>query len=431
MHLLIPFARSSAVTNIVAYAMEQPFVKGVAVDYHRFWLLARYLIAAKSTAPSDIDQFVSIYADYCRSGFVNRRNELQHLIERHLDPMPELGNGSAQPLDAELARNWQLYCRQFGYPPTGRQPFKVIIYIDLMQPHWSLDENSQGESLDALWQKTWDRFRQSINADMQDFDIIYEMRPGLRVCSPKHHHNPLVGGLSMGYRITDAQGDVHALSSTLGGLLEDQQNAATYYAVTTAHGYEAGDNLEQPAPTDSTSAAAVGTVEQVSSILPFGLIQHCGPTTTMDAALIRLDPSRQARVSEVLGIGPIDHVIQEQHLARGHQLQYAGKESAVKKLYLGHFVRALRLSYGQHEQLLYQDAIQLSRRNPALNALQGTPVRSGDSGAWVVAKDNGALGWYGMVIGKDDHDGYALSAESVANWLQQDCGLSETNFWGP
>lgn len=48
--------------------------------------------------------------------------------------------------------------------------------------------------------------------------------------------------------------------------------------------------------------------------------------------------------------------------------------------------------------------------------LYGSPVRQGDSGAWVCNPNSAGWGWCGMVIGGDRLIGYAQYSESVQEW---------------
>jgi len=49
----------------------------------------------------------------------------------------------------------------------------------------------------------------------------------------------------------------------------------------------------------------------------------------------------------------------------------------------------------------------------------GRPVNRGDSGAWICNPDPNGMGWCGMIIGDDRLHGYAVYAQTIEQWWQQ------------
>lgn len=49
--------------------------------------------------------------------------------------------------------------------------------------------------------------------------------------------------------------------------------------------------------------------------------------------------------------------------------------------------------------------------------IQDSPVRAGDSGAWICSNDSLGYSWCGMLISGDSDRGYFSSSEHILKWL--------------
>jgi hypothetical protein len=242
--------------------------------------------------------------------------------------------------------------------------------------------------------------------------IRFETRPVARMTAKRTGAvRPLKGGSSLG---TDVRG-----YGTLGGILDD--GTGTRYALTCGHVASDGEEVKQPSPKDRGRAKRIGScVLSTAAALqgPVAKCQRAVATNEIDAALIRLDDPG-ATTLEVLGIGSlagssrIDDVSSEASVeisARsGHRPLYTGGLFVTGSLFMG------------TNRYCFRNLLEIKRTSATNWGVTGTlssPVRPGDSGSWVIQDGPNGPEWCAMVVGGGGPVGYAVFAESILGWLE-------------
>jgi hypothetical protein len=137
----------------------------------------------------------------------------------------------------------------------------------------------------------------------------------------------------------------------------------------------------------------------------------------VDAALIKIDKSVPSEF-EVMDIGPLTGTTRRADLTPGQTVEIAGKSSGNRKLAIGGLAVTYRFRSHNGDYFCFKNLFEL--RWPSYwHLLSGSPVQSGDSGAWVCNPSASGFAWCGMVVGGDRVLGYAQFSESIQDWCKK------------
>ena len=396
MRELFDFAEREDFSQFLEQVMKNPAVQGVTVDVDRTWLrLAR---AKDRFPPRVFDSWSNLILDsmpypYWGSGvFESLSGELGRVIQG----LPEA------PLDWKWLPNWwENYCRAMGRPKT-HSPIVVRVCM--------LPSSTE---------------QQRVSTEQWAFPVVIERRSQAKLCSTKIKTSPLVGGLSIG-----VQG---IASGTLGGIVADQKKVR--YALTCAHLAKKGDSIEQPARTDDKSAQEIGCVIADSQLRASTISTPCHPKNPlsrlngMDAALVQLNDKVPANL-EILTLGKLTRVLPEMDINPGDSICFVGKESGPRKreLVVGGLNVVFRFSDDGVNFFSFANTFQVEWPSAAVTPRRRVPVERGDSGAWLCAPDGHLHAWVGVAIGSHRDIGYALFAEGVMEWVDQQLKTSRATI---
>lgn len=368
------------IRRIATAAMARSSVQGVVLDLDAFWLTAWNY---SRRFGSDGLKLASQQYDSLRSEYLWRiagDELLEALPENRFPVTPLYGTDLSWPLPPD----WQSFAAFRGLDPT-RPPVRVTICL-----------RPGAKEVPSI---VSERYR-----------ILYETRPIATLsANPRRYRRPVVGGVSTGVGAT--------IAGTLGGIVRGQEPPHQLYGVTCAHVMTAG-TVDQPARADSRRA---GTIGIVSAHTPLQLqTGACTPETsiginTVDAALIAIDPATPAKM-EVLDIGPLTGITPRANVLKGQFVELTGRTSGHRTLKVGGLGMLYELKDGG-QTYCFKNIIQLSW--PRFYQLgSGRPIARGDSGAWICNHDAAGFGWCGMIIGDDRLHGYAVYAQTIADWWQ-------------
>lgn len=228
----------------------------------------------------------------------------------------------------------------------------------------------------------------------------------------KKNYRPIHGGISIGQNNLDP--------GTLGGILKDKKTGKKY-GLSCAHVISSADPVEQPSRVDSSKYGTIGNcVYKFAPKSNFG--QLCNPFSSnlnkMDIALIEIDSAIVSQGS-ILNIGSIKNFMPAADLHQNLKIEYNGRSSGHQTLATG------GISYSQEiedsstgEMYCFTNLIELKRPS-LLQLLFKKPVKSGDSGSWIVASGKSGLEWCGMIIGTNNQSGYAIRSEDILKHLAE------------
>ena len=376
---LIDYAQADEVQTAVQSATEQPSVHGVIVELDPVWLVSWWW-QLRGWNPDGLWSWLSEippYGDpFLPSPF---RFRSRRFARAYLTPPYPL----ATPVD--------LNYRPPFWPQLRRSelagPFRLrILRRPLSDPYFAAD--------------FVERFR--------ELNIAVETRPLGELYARRSAVRPLIGGVSVG---VDGQ-----RAATLGGIVVD--GAERRYAITCAHVVAAGENARQPALADDHHSQVIGRCAASSPLPPAG-DAPCNPyspqAVSIDAAALPLD---EPSLLEVQSIGSLVGIAQTAAIDAAETVRLSGRSSGCRRLVLNGMAKSLRLRAGDHE-ICFADLIELRRRRwlAGPSFVKQAPVKPGDSGAWITRDGPGGKEWCGMVCGGDGDAGYAMLAERVADWL--------------
>lgn len=221
---------------------------------------------------------------------------------------------------------------------------------------------------------------------------------------------PLEGGLSVGYS-TDAPG-------TLGGILID--SGKQQYALTCGHVIQ-GAQADQPAQSDHHSAAGIGQVvfRRDPAGLPPGARcnAYTGGSSEMDIALIKLDSGISGN-SSIRHVGNVDGFMPNVDLHPNLQVEFHGRTSGHKtSIVLGGTGLYNEVEDATGTAHCFKNLMEI--KDPSMPSLVlNRPVKGGDSGSWVIGQGVSGNEWCGMVVGENRQTGYAITAESILDFLK-------------
>jgi hypothetical protein len=245
----------------------------------------------------------------------------------------------------------------------------------------------------------------------EDFLLIYETCPLARLYGgPKASHRPVVGGISIGVNTTDF--------GTLGGVLKD--DTGKYYGITCGHVAQLSEVVEQPSRADGGRGvtSAIGKVVHADvppafpSYLPQNRINQSKHAGRVDISVFEVSVSVGAKL-EILKLGPIKDILPVDELEQDHRLEMTGLTSDWKPLLYGGITPYHNIHNTTTDEVYCYE-------NPLLlrDSSGKQPVQPGDSGAWVCTSSNQGYAWAGMVVGGDGQVGFAVSAEALKHWWE-------------
>jgi len=367
------------IQRIVTAAMENRGVQGVVLDIDPYWLTWW-----NYTRRFGVREFERIPE---RSQFRFFRRGLVDVLPENAFPVLPLRR---KDLD-DRPSDWASYARESGFDPD-KSPVRVTICL-----------RPGGAEAPRL--------------ESNSYEILYETRPiAVLSAGPKAYRRPLVGGLSAGVGA--------GVCGTMGGIVEDRQDPLQKYGVTCAHVMTSG-TVTQPAKIDSRKAKSIGAVGAHSSLqLAAGVCTPVSSTglNTVDLALIKIDAFTSANL-EILDIGPLTGVTPIAAIGQGQLVEFTGRSSGNRSLRIGGLGVLYKLRW-KGQDYCFKNTIQLNWPR-FYQLIAGRPVARGDSGAWICNPNENGFGWCGMIIGEDRLHGYALYAETLEDWWEQQ-GFSMT-----
>ncbi|KTT72249.1 hypothetical protein [Sphingomonas endophytica] len=379
MQFLIDFAEEDPEFQaILARASNYAVVQGVVIDIDRLWL---HLWATQGRRSGDrLRRLLRYYPDF---------DLFEYGDGGFLDPFIP-----SQPLSRQDIETWRPDDWEWLAEDSGRlfKRWPLVVKVCL-RPQAGPDE------------------RIPTAAELYDGDgrlqVEVEVRPRARLASnPRRAYSPLLGGVSIGTGAADF--------GTLGVILTDA--GGKHYGLTCSHVVAQGTAVTQPALRDMRSAGIIGT-SILSSVLT-GCAQgtRCNPwsgitANEIDAALIDMDGSVTPSVLEILDIGHLTGITSRAALTTGQTVEVMGRTSGLNSLRLGGL--AAWYSFDHHGQdYCFRNLFEVE-------SPYGRPgaIRQGDSGASVCAPGPAGTEWAGLIAGHDAFKGYAIYAESIAQWL--------------
>jgi hypothetical protein len=245
--------------------------------------------------------------------------------------------------------------------------------------------------------------------------IIQEIRPVPRLsASSTAVYTTLEGGISIGHA-TDAPG-------TLGGILHDPSSGKRY-ALTCGHVIDAkGHDVDQPSRLDGSTYNTIGSCVLSKVPVPNGGIKcnrhNSSVLNTMDVALIELDKSVSSSLS-VINIGSVDGETPENQLNSNLAVEFNGRTSNKSSLVLGGISVIQEITDNHGHACCFKELIEV--KNPSMMSLAlGRPVQGGDSGSWLMTQGAAGNEWCGMIVAEDRQTGYAISSESIIDYLKSE-----------
>lgn len=380
MQFLIDFANEDREFQaILGRASEYAVVQGVVLDIDRLWL---HLWATQGRQNGDrLRRLLRYYPDFDLFGYGGLRFSGPYIPSRPL---------SRQDIEKWRPEEWEWLTEYRGHS-SRRWP--LIVKVCLRPP--------------AVPDELIPTAAELYDGDGR-LQVEIEVRPRARLASnPRHSHSPLPGGVSIGIGATDY--------GTLGLILTDV--GGKHYGLTCSHVAAQGNSVNQPAIRDSRSAGVIGT-SILSSVLT-GCAQgaKCNPwsgitVNEIDAALIELGGSGIPSLLEVLDIGSLTGITNRAALTTGQSVEVTGRTSGLNSLQLGGLAAWYSFDHGGQDYCF--------RNLFEVESPYGKPgvIRQGDSGAAVCAPGASGTEWAGLIAGQDAFKGYAIYAESVADWLK-------------
>lgn len=164
-----------------------------------------------------------------------------------------------------------------------------------------------------------------------------------------------------------------------------------------------------------------------SQLVPCGAGDICNPyingphINLMNAAVIEFKKSVSAEL-EIEHSGPITRVTGKESFSPGLRLNFAGQTSGMGIAEVGGLGVTYQMQHGNSSDLYCVKGLFEIRKpapvpilgiGPAIPHLFNSPMKAGDSGAWLLDQYNQNYGWIGQVMAEDSVQGYALFSEDV------------------
>jgi len=286
---------------------------------------------------------------------------------------------------------------------------RVCIFPSAAVTNQNPGRNQSGYSLSPSRE---DGNREVPRIETSSVHVVYEVRPTAELfAGPKATHRPLVGGVSIGISATDY--------GTLGGLLRET-NTGRIFGLTCAHVAKEYSAVVQPAFRDGGKLPIIGTVRYANHLQPFPLgVPATAPyqvgNSNLDVALIEIAPNIASDL-HVLHLGKIAGTLQAGYLTQAMATEWTGRSCGHRtSLQIGGRVKYYNLPNADGVTYCYENLFEL--REPSIwRNILNSPVRAGDSGAWVCTPTAIGLAWCGMIVGGDRYIAFAQEAESIENW---------------
>ena len=244
----------------------------------------------------------------------------------------------------------------------------------------------------------------------ENFRVLIEKRSRNTFLNSQSKHSPLIGGISISENNKKTYG-------TLGGFLKDKKG--NIFGLTCSHvASSQNQSVFQPAKYDSSNSREIGKV-LLSSDLNFCNSQSpCSPDTSqgnMDVTLLQIDKTENCEFS-VHELGKINKLKLFKDINQGMKVEFNGRSTNERKqLTIGGLCVSYKIAYEQDsipKYACFTNLIEL--RSIPFKFLgtnyyvQDSPVRTGDSGAWICSNDSEGYSWCGMLISGDVDRGYFL-----------------------
>lgn len=266
--------------------------------------------------------------------------------------------------------------------------------------------------------KNFETIRQEYSGS-ESFKIVIERRNRNTFLSSQKPHNPLLGGVSIGVDNSNQFG-------TLGGFAK-AKNGETY-GVTCSHvGHSKDENIFQPAKFDSKYYRNIGKVVYASDLNYCDIDSQCSPNNSkgnMDVALIKL-ANTETFDFKISQLGQVNKSSKFKDILQGKKVEFNGRTTNERKqLTVGGLCVSYKIAFDNSQYACFTNLIEL-RSTPTqifgINFfINGSPVKSGDSGAWICSNDSTGYSWCGMLISGDIDRGYFLSSEHILKWLDDE-----------
>jgi len=122
--------------------------------------------------------------------------------------------------------------------------------------------------------------------------------------------------------------------------------------------------------------------------------------------------------AHVMTAGIVDQPAQLDSKPNGAQIvKFTGRSSGHRTVKVGGLGVIYQLRWAG-QTYCFRNLVQLSWPK-FYQLIGGRPVNRGDSGAWICNPDPNGMGWCGMIIGDDRLHGYAVYAQTIEQWWQQ------------
>jgi hypothetical protein len=255
----------------------------------------------------------------------------------------------------------------------------------------------------------------------ENIRVLIERRGRNTFLNSQKEHIPLVGGVSI-------SADNQKTFGTLGGILKDKEG--NVYGLTCAHVAASKEqSVFQPAKYDSSKSREIGKVLFSSDLNFCSFESPCSPESSkgnMDVTLIQIDNSENCEF-KIHELGRINKLKEFKDINQGMKVEFNGRTTnGRKQLTIGGLCVSYKIAYEQDSILQYACYTNLVELRSIPFKILGTnhyvqdsPVREGDSGAWICSNDSEGYSWCGMLISGDADRGYFLSSEHIIKWLDK------------
>ena len=390
-------SENQAVNNIIERASQTFFVQGVIIEMNPIWL---YLWRLNETYGSDWLEEKFNFTRYYR-----RYPDLEYYADFLLEKFV-----------IELA---DIYLKSDSWIPIKKLTLNEFnqFYEQFANAFYRLDRQIRPFALRICTNPNYETkpIEFEVSNEIRNFDIIYEARPISYLYNDSQKlHKPVIGGTSISTGDRDF--------GTLGGILHDT-SCQKFYGITCSHVVELASEIFHPAKYDSSKSMKIGEVvhKSVLSPLPVNFYQtkNLSAANEMDVALIEiLEPA----VLEILHIGSVASIFPEDLLVPNGQVNFVGRSSGHKQfLYADPDIVFYDLYQGA-ERFRYKDLMQIRQDGKIANFIS-TPTLNGDSGAWLCTPYQNGPAWCGMIIGGYGQTAFAISAEKIMTYLNNNTAL--------
>lgn len=249
--------------------------------------------------------------------------------------------------------------------------------------------------------------------------IIIERRNRNTFLNSQKPHKPLKGGISIG--LTD-----HNLYGTLGGFIKSKNGEN--YGVTCSHvGKSKDENIYQPSKFDSKKHRNIGKVVYASKLNYCEYDSECNSSliqSNMDVSLIQLLENENFDFS-INQLGKVNKNSKFKDIKQGMKVEFNGRTTNERKqLTIGGLCVSYKVAYDKAQYACFTNLIELRSTPTQIFGtnyfINESPVKGGDSGAWICSNDSTGYSWCGMLISGDIDRGYFLSTEHILNSLNKE-----------